>query len=79
MGLLVGFVLICLLWLTLLTVKDRKQKRKIEDYKIQDQENIIEIRRLVNEVEYLKMLLYGKKYEERKAQEAKEKGDNTGH
>jgi len=69
---LVGFVVVCLFWLTFLEVRRRNQKRKIEEYRVTDQENIIKIRELVNEVEYLKMLLYGKKDSEKSKE-----GDET--
>jgi hypothetical protein len=71
---LVGFVIGCLLWLTVLTFRDRVQRRQIEEAKINDQENIFTIRRMVNEIEYLKMMLYGKEEETQKDQ-AGETGD----
>jgi len=56
----IGFITICGVWLTILTAWRRKQQRQINRDHLEKQENIIRIRQLMNEIEYLKMILYGK-------------------
>lgn len=81
MTVLVGFIIFCFVWLTILTYKRHQQKRRIGELKVSDQENILKIRQLTNEIEYLKMIINGKEEkQETKNRKAEERRDiNAGN
>jgi hypothetical protein len=71
---LIGFILFCMTWLTVLTYRNRRQSHQNEELNLARHEDAFKIQKMTNKIEYLTMLLYGKK-ENKDDPETDQKGD----